>query len=113
MFHIKSTALRVATVSIALLSAEGLIAQARSANGSITGSADPGAQIVVTSLDGGQVNGVVAKCDGSYRVDRLKPGRYEIVEGGRHHAVRKLSVTEGQDSHVDLAVALRNQCPAK
>jgi hypothetical protein len=28
-------------------------------------------------------------CDGTYKVENFKPGRYSIVEGDRHHAVRK------------------------
>ena len=57
-----------------------------------------GAQVVVTSVEDGKVVGVVAECDGTYRVDGLRAGHYEIVEGGPHNAVRKLSASEGQDS---------------
>lgn len=110
MFRFKSFSLLIATLFITLSSTVGISAQAKSATGSIIGKADPGAQIVVTNVEDSQVVGVVAKCDGSYRADGLRPGRYEIVEGGPHHAVRKLSVVEGQDSHVDLAAEVKSQC---
>ena len=80
-------------------------ASAQEATGAITGIGDPGAQIIVTRVGDGEVIGVVVKCDGSYRVEGLKPADYEIVETGPHHAVRKLSVSAGHDSHVDLAPA--------
>jgi ABC-type nitrate/sulfonate/bicarbonate transport system substrate-binding protein len=70
--------------------------------GSVAGSADPGAQIIVTGADSGSVIGIVAACDGTFRAEGLKPGRYAIVEGGPHHATRKLSVAGGEVSHVDL-----------
>ncbi len=110
MYRFKSSSLLIATLFITLSSTFGMTAQAKSATGSITGKADPGAQIVVTNVENGQVVGVVAKCDGSYRANDLRPGRYEIVEGGPHHAVKKLSVVEGQGSHVDLAVEAKSQC---
>jgi hypothetical protein len=84
--------------------------------GSIVGSADPAAQIVVTGVDTGAVIGVVAKCDGSYRADGLTPGRYTIVEGGPHHATRKLEVGAGKEAHVDLGAATTEStraCEAK
>ena len=93
MFRMKSSSLSIATLFITLSSTFGMTAQA-----------------VVTNVESGQVVGIVAKCDGSYRADGLRPGRYEIVEGGPHHAVRKLSVAEGQDSHVDLAAEVKSQC---
>ena len=113
MFRHRPASLLIAAFCIALSSAQGLIAQSRPATGAITGTADPGAQIVVTNVEDGQVIGIVAKCDGSYRADGLRPGRYEIVEGGQHHAIRKLSVAEGQDSHVDLAAEVKSQCASK
>jgi hypothetical protein len=83
-------------------------------SGSITGYADGGAQIVVTSVDTGQVSGFMATCDGTYRAEPLKPGRYQIVEGGANHAVRTVGVTAGQESHVDLAPeSRRTKCQAK
>jgi hypothetical protein len=81
------------------------LAQAEAATGSIAGSADPGAQIVVTGIDSGVVVGIVASCDGKYKAENLKPGRYAIVEGGAHHAARKLSVDAGAMAHVDLGAA--------
>lgn len=69
----------------------------------IKGSADPGAQIVVTSEDTGSVMGYVAAGDGTYRAGPLAPGRYSIVEQGAHHAVRHLSVSADRDGEVDLA----------
>ena len=77
-------------------------AQGATSTGTIAGIADPGSQIVVTGLDNGAVIGVMAACDGAYKAENLKPGRYSIVEGGLHHAVRKLSVNAGSVSHVDL-----------
>jgi hypothetical protein len=82
-----------------------LHAQPQQAKGSISGSADPGAQIVVNGIDSGAVIGIMAKCDGSYKSEGLAPGRYAIVEGGPHHATRKLSVESGKESHVDLGAA--------
>jgi hypothetical protein len=81
-----------------------LHAQGTASTGSIAGSADPGAQIVLTA-DGGGVIGIMATCDGAYKAEQLKPGRYSIVEGGPHHAVRKVSVEAGAVSHVDLGAA--------
>jgi hypothetical protein len=86
------------------------------AKGSIAGSADPGAQIVVSGVDSGAMIGIVAKCDGSYKVEGLTSGRYAIVEGGPHHATRKLSVEAGKESHVDLGAATpesTRKCEAK
>ena len=82
-----------------------LRAQGAGSTGSIAGNADPGAQIVVTGIDNGSVIGVMAECDGTYKAENLKPGRYSIVEGGPHHAVRKLSVDAGAVAHVDLGSA--------
>jgi hypothetical protein len=82
-----------------------LRAQGAASTGSIAGSADPGAQIIVTGTDSGTVIGVVADCDGKYKAENLKPGRYAIVEGGAHHATRKLSVNAGAVSEVDLGSA--------
>ena len=82
-----------------------LHAQQQEQRGSILGSADPGAQIVVSGVDSGAVIGIVADCDGSYKAEGLAPGRYAIVEGGPHHATRKLSVEAGKESHVDLGAA--------
>ena len=81
-----------------------LHAQGAPSTGSIAGSADPGAQIVLTA-NGGAVIGIMATCDGTYKAEDLKPGKYSIVEGGPHHAVRKLSVKAGEVSHVDLGAA--------
>jgi hypothetical protein len=80
-------------------------AQTNVPSGSIAGIADPGAQIIVTGLHGGSVIGIVAACDGTYKAENLKPGQYSIVEGGPHHATRKLSVDAGVVSHVDLGSA--------
>jgi hypothetical protein len=91
-------------------------ASSQDTKGAIVGSADSGAQIVVTGVDTGAVIGVVAKCDGSYRADGLAPGRYSIVEGGPHHATRKLEVSAGKEAHVDLGAATTEStqaCEAK
>ena len=82
-----------------------LYASPQETKGSIVGSADPGAQIVVTGVGTGAVIGVMAKCDGSYRADGLAPGHYAIVEGGPHHATRRLDVEAGKEAHVDLGAA--------
>jgi hypothetical protein len=82
-----------------------LIAQSPGSTGSIVGGADPGAQIVLTGVDSGSVIGILATCDGTYKAENLKPGRYTIVEGGPHHAVRKFSINPGAISHVDLGAA--------
>jgi hypothetical protein len=82
-----------------------LLAQPQGEKGSIVGSADSGAQIVVSGIDSGAVIGIVAKCDGSYKAEGLAPGRYSIAEGGPHHAPRRLSVEAGKESHVDLGAA--------
>ena len=71
----------------------------------IAGNADPGAQIVITGTDDGLVIGVMAACDGTYKTNALRPGHYSIVEGGPHHAVRKLTVEAGTVAHVDLGSA--------
>jgi hypothetical protein len=82
--------------------------------GSIAGAADGGAQIVVTNLDTGAITGIMAKCDGTYRAEALKPGRYSIVEGGPKHALRTLAVVAGQESQVDLAPeSKRTKCQEK
>lgn len=80
--------------------------------GAIAGVADPNTQIVVTSLDSSLVTGVMSKCDGTYRVSGLNPGRYAVVEAGPHHATRKLSVKDGEESHVDLAPqsSIKSKC---
>ena len=83
----------------------GLLYAQSDSTGSIAGTADPGAQIVVTGRDSGAVIGVGADCEGMYKAENLKPGQYSIVEGGPHHAVRKLSVKAGAVSHVDLGAA--------
>jgi hypothetical protein len=81
--------------------------------GSIAGAADAGAQIVVTSLSDGQVIGIMAKCDGTYRAEELKPGRYKIVVNGPNHAAREVGVSAGKESQVDLAPASRaGKCTA-
>jgi hypothetical protein len=81
--------------------------------GSIAGAADAGGQIIVTSLSDGQVIGIMAKCDGTYRAEELKPGRYKIAENGPHHAEREVGVSAGKESQVDLAPASRQgKCPA-
>ena len=82
-----------------------LYASPQETKGSIVGTADPGAQIVVTGAGNGAVIGVMAKCDGSYRADGLAPGHYAIVESGPHHATRKLDVEAGKEAHVDLGAA--------
>ena len=81
--------------------------------GTITGVADPNTQIVVTGLDSSLVAGIMSKCDGTYRVSGLNPGRNAIVESGQHHATRKLSVKDGEESHVDLAPesSIKSKCP--
>jgi hypothetical protein len=100
----------LALASLALSGA----ALAAETTGSIAGAADGGAQIVVTNLDTGAIIGIMAKCDGTYRAEALKPGRYSIVEGGPKHAVRTLAVVAGQESQVDLAPASkRTKCEAK
>ncbi|MGC1303510.1 MAG: carboxypeptidase-like regulatory domain-containing protein [Caulobacteraceae bacterium] len=74
--------------------------------GSIAGAADPGSQIIVTGMgDNHQVIGVVGKKDGTYRVERLPPGRYLIKEQGLRHVARELAVTAGQVAQVDLKPA--------
>lgn len=80
--------------------------------GAITGAGDPGAQVVVTQVDGGKVIDAMVKCDGTYRAEGLEPGRYQIVEGGPHHAPRTLTVRAGEDSHVDLApqASIKSTC---
>ena len=82
--------------------------------GSIAGNADSGAQIVVTNVATGEVSGYMAKCDGTYRAEPLKPGRYQIGEGGAGHAVRTVGVDAGKESQVDLAPeSRRTKCQAK
>jgi hypothetical protein len=49
--------------------------------GSIAGMADGGAQIVVTNVANGEVLGIMAKCDGTYRAEPLKPGRWREPRG--------------------------------
>ncbi|AEU37679.1 carboxypeptidase-like regulatory domain-containing protein [Granulicella mallensis] len=105
------------SAAILLALAPGLLqAQDSSSTGSIVGSADPGAQIILTGNDSGSVIGIMATCEGTYKAENLKPGRYSIVEGGPHHAVRKLSVEAGGVSHVDLGAASADstrKCNAK
>ena len=73
---------------------------------SITGAADPGAQVIVLGLDGNKaVIGVMGRADGTYAVEHLAPGRYSIKEDGPHHAARTLTLLAGQVGHVDLAPA--------
>jgi hypothetical protein len=93
----------------------GMTASAAESTGAITGAAMPDAQIVVTGVDSGQVVGIVARCDGAYRAESLKPGRYAIVVQGPHHATRTLSVEAGKDAHVDLAPAsdVHDQCKVR
>jgi len=102
-------------ISILLLLTAGTFQTIHAATpgGTITGAADPNTQIVVTGLDSSLVTGVMSKCDGTYRVSGLNPGRYEIVESGPHHATRKLSVKAGEESHVDLAPqsSIKSKCP--
>jgi hypothetical protein len=99
--------------ALALFNTAAMAAEAEP-TGSIAGAADGGAQIVVTNLSTGEIIGIMAKCDGTYRAASLKPGRYSIVEGGPHHAVRTLSVTAGAESQVDLAPeSSRGKCAAK
>ena len=89
-------------------------ASAAETTGGITGFANGGAQIVVTNVATGEVAGFMAKCDGTYRAEPLKPGRYQIVEGGPNHAVRTVGVTAGLESHVDLAPeSRRTKCQDK
>ena len=89
-------------------------AMAADTTGSIAGAANGGAQIVVTNLDTGAITGIMAKCDGTYRAEALKPGRYSIVEGGPKHAVRTLTVAAGHESQVDLApTSKRTKCQEK
>ncbi|WP_263382998.1 carboxypeptidase-like regulatory domain-containing protein [Granulicella arctica] len=106
--------LKAALVLILSLISVPTMMLAQEGTGAITGAADAGAQIVLTNLDTHQVIGVMAKCDGTYRATQLKPGRYQIIEGGKNHVARSLSVTAGQDSHVDLAPAssLHKDCTA-
>jgi len=90
------------------------MAMAAETTGSIAGIADGGAQIVVTNVATGEVSGFMAKCDGTFRAEPLKPGRYHIVEGGAGHAVRTLGVDAGKESQVDLAPESRRiKCQAK
>jgi len=87
-----------------------LAAQAAESTGSIAGAADADAQIIVTNLATGQVIGIMAKCDGTYRAEGLKPGRYQIKENGPHHAARQVGVEAGKQSEVDLAPAKSSTC---
>jgi hypothetical protein len=103
MLRLKSRFCIVALSLAVLFVSINRFASAQEATGAITGTGDPGAQIIVTRVGDGEVIGVVVKCDGSYRVEGLKSGDYEIFEKGPHHAVRKLSVSAGHDSHVNLA----------
>ena len=113
MFRFKSRFYIVALHLAVLLVCISQVVSAQEATGAITGTGDSEAQIIVTRVGNGEVIGVVVKCDGSYRVEGLKPADYEIVEKGPHHAVRKLSVSAGHDSHVDLAPArtAKDTCP--
>ncbi len=89
-------------------------AMAADMTGSIAGMADGGAQIVVTNVATGEVSGYMSKCDGTYRAEPLKPGRYQIVEGGAGHATRTVAVEAGKESQVDLAPeSRRTKCQAK
>jgi hypothetical protein len=72
------------------------------ATGTIAGIADPGAEIVVTNLDNGQTITTFAREDGVYRVERLKPGRYQVEEMAPHAQSRTLVVSAGADARVDL-----------
>ncbi|WP_158792800.1 carboxypeptidase-like regulatory domain-containing protein [Granulicella sp. L60] len=110
MSQLKSLPSLVTCLSILLFSAQASTAQMNSVTGAITGNADPESQIVVTSIPGGEVVGVMAKCDGSYRADSLKPGGYKVVEAGPHLSVREVSVAEGKDSKVDLVGKVENRC---
>jgi hypothetical protein len=94
--------------------ASGGMAMAAETTGSIAGTADGGAQIVVTNVATGEVSGFMAKCDGTFRAEPLKPGRYHIVEGGAGHAVRTIGVDAGKESQVDLAPESRRiKCQSK
>ncbi len=57
-----------------------LYASPQETKGSIVGSADPGAQIVVTGAGNGAVIGVMAKCDGSYRADGPAASKRTFLE---------------------------------
>ncbi len=87
-----------------------LMAAASPATGSIQGSADPGAQVIVTNLDDGALSGVMAKCDGTYVAPGLRPGRYKVQENGPGHAARTLSVSADHISQTDLAPQRRTNC---
>jgi hypothetical protein len=54
-------------------------AQGPASTGTITGSADPGAQIVVTGTDSGAVIGIMAACDGTYKAEGLKLGGIRLA----------------------------------
>ncbi len=71
MLNLKSTLYLRALLLTTIFVVQVPHVHAASATGSIAGAADPGAQIVVTSVEDGKVIGVVAKCDGTYRVDGL------------------------------------------
>ncbi len=95
-----------------MMASPSTIAETKAANiagtstASITGAADPGAQVIVLGLDGNKaVIGVMGRADGTYAVENLAPGRYSIKEEGPHHAARTLTLLEGQVGHVDLAPA--------
>jgi len=70
----------------------------------ISGAADPGAQIIVIRLDGTRIIvGAVGKPDGTYRVENLPEGAYQIKENGVGHAARSVFVKAGTTASVDLA----------
>jgi len=105
--------MRTLIFALSALALSGM-AMAAETTGSIAGIADGGAQIVVTNVATGEVSGFMAKCDGTFRAEPLKPGRYHIVEGGAGHAVRTVGVDAGKESQVDLAPESRRiKCQAK
>ncbi|NGZ85541.1 carboxypeptidase-like regulatory domain-containing protein [Duganella aceris] len=105
--------MRTLILALSTLALGGAVMAAET-SGCIAGFANGGAQIVVTSLATGEVSGFMAKCDGTYRAEPLKPGRYQIVEGGPNHAVRTVGVDAGKESQVDLAAeSRRTKCQAK
>jgi hypothetical protein len=82
-------------------------------SGTIKGKADPEAQLVLTSMDDGTVSGYIAKCDGTYLIEGLKPGRYRIQENGPHHVARELQVSIDHAAETDLAHSPKNICSGK
>lgn len=90
-----------------------IAAMAGADTGSIQGIAEPNSQILVANLDDGSISGFMAKCDGTYIADGLKPGRYRIQQNGPGHAARTLAVLANHVSETDLAPEKRDQCAKK